>query len=144
MIPGKPDESLIIQALRYADGHGNAAEDNGCPEPVVNDFVTWVQDGRAGSPAENAPKTAKKARHDGQGGAVVLPAGDESATPAVKAKAVAARCDGCLRPGETWSRRAFRRLRMRAPGVLIRRLYFDLIGLPPSAEEVQAFVADLA
>jgi len=28
------------------------------------------------------------------------------------------------------------------PQVLIRRLYFDLIGLPPTAEEIEAFVAD--
>jgi mono/diheme cytochrome c family protein len=31
-----------------------------------------------------------------------------------------------------------------APHVLVRRLYFDLIGLPPSPEEVDAFVADSA
>ena len=43
VVAGKPDESLIIQALRY-DGL-EMPPDAPLPESVVNDFVTWIRRG---------------------------------------------------------------------------------------------------
>jgi hypothetical protein len=57
LIPGKPDESLIIQAVRY-DGLEMPPKKK-LPEQVVNDFITWVKMG-APDPREELPKTASK------------------------------------------------------------------------------------
>lgn len=56
MIPGKPDDSLIIQALRY-DGLEMPPKTR-LPEQVVNDFITWVKMG-APDPRVASPKSAK-------------------------------------------------------------------------------------
>ena len=59
LIPGQPDDSLIIQAVRY-DGIEMPPKKR-LPDQVVNDFVTWVKMG-APDPRENLPKTAQKAK----------------------------------------------------------------------------------
>jgi hypothetical protein len=58
VIPGKPDESLIVQAVRY-DGIEMPPKKR-LPDHVVNDFVDWVRMG-APDPRANLPKVAKKA-----------------------------------------------------------------------------------
>jgi hypothetical protein len=56
LIPGQPDESLIIQAVRY-DGIEMPPKKR-LPDSVVNDFITWVKMG-APDPREDLPKTRK-------------------------------------------------------------------------------------
>ncbi len=136
VIPGKPDESLIVQALRY-DGIEMPPKKR-LPDMVVNDFVTWVRMG-APDPRVNAPVAAKKGAVTADKAAlwsfrpVVNPT-----PPAVRAK--------------DWPREpmdAFVLAKIEAAGllpakdasasVLVRRIYFDLTGLPPNFEEVRAF-----
>ena len=42
----------------------------------------------------------------------------------------------------SWKQRTFRHRLKRPPRVLLRRLYYDVIGLPPTAEELDDFAAD--
>jgi hypothetical protein len=140
VIPGKPDESLIVQALRY-DGLEMPPKHR-LPESVVNDFATWVKMG-APDPRENAKSAAKKA-----------PVADEAALWAFRPMAT---------PGvpevrsKTWPRSeidAFILANVEArnlapasdasPAALIRRLSIDLTGLPPALEEVAAFEKEAA
>lgn len=58
LIPGKPDESLIVQAVRY-DGLEMPPKKR-LPEQIVNDFVEWVRMG-APDPRADAPGIAKRA-----------------------------------------------------------------------------------
>lgn len=137
MIPGKPDESLIIQALRYEDPE--MPPKKRLPENVVNDFVTWVKMG-APDPRVNAPRTVKKEVTTDKSALWSYQPVTDPKVPPVQAK--------------DWPRDAidgFVLARMEAKGLsptkdaspasLIRRLSFDLTGLPPSAQEVDAFVA---
>lgn len=136
MVPGDPDESLIIQALKY-DGI-EMPPDKRLPEGVVKDFITWVKMG-APDPRENGPKQADRMT-------VLDPASVWAYRP-VKNPPVPAVRD------RDWPRDpmdAFILTRIEAAGhrpakdaaaaTLVRRLYFDLLGLPPSAEEVEAWV----
>ena len=135
MLPGKPDESLLIQALRY-DGLEMPPKHR-LPPAVVNDFVTWVKMG-APDPRANPPKSPRK---DG----AADPAALWSFQPVTNPKPPAVRTKG-------WARDpfdAFVLAKVEAanltpakdatPATLIRRLHFDLLGLPPTAEQVVAF-----
>lgn len=136
MIPGKPDDSLIVQALRY-DGLEMPPKKR-LPEQVVNDFITWVKMG-APDPRVDSPKSAKKSVTPDKGALWSYQPVANPKVPLVKNKA--------------WPRHAIdsfvlARLETKsisptsdaAPEKLIRRVYFDLIGLPPTAAEVSSFV----
>jgi hypothetical protein len=57
VIPGRPDESLIVQAVRY-DGLEMPPRKR-LPEPVVKDFIEWVKMG-APDPRTEPVKTVKR------------------------------------------------------------------------------------
>jgi hypothetical protein len=142
VVPGKPEESLILEALRYTDEVLRMPPKGKLPERVVTDFETWIG---MGAPMPHGVE------HDAGRGAEKRDASQHWAfqpihpitPPAVKQSAwlktpldrlILAKLEGRgLAPSPPADRRT-----------LIRRAYFDLVGLPPSAEEVEAFVADQA
>jgi hypothetical protein len=142
VVPGKPDESLLIQAVRYKD------EDLQMPpkgeklsDAQIADLTEWV---RRGAPD---PRTALA---KGAGGGAYGGVGKNHwAFKPVQKPAVPAVKDN------SWGRNPidqFVLAKLEANGLtpnspaakpaLIRRLYFDLIGLPPHPAEVEAFVKD--
>ena len=128
LIPGKPDESLIIQAVRH-EGTEMPPKKK-LPEQVVNDFVEWVKMG-----APDPRVEPLKAKPVAKSSAVLwsLAPVVEPPVPAVKQRDwprdpldafVLAKLEAASdRPGPDATRAA-----------LTRRLYFDLIGLPPSVD----------
>src|SRR5690348_4542694 len=42
IVPGKPDESLLIQAVRYDDTALQMPPDGKLPQAVIDDLVAWV------------------------------------------------------------------------------------------------------
>jgi len=58
IVAGEPDESLLIQAIRY--DHVEMPPDNPLPEAVVNDFVTWVRRGANDPRVTDEKGTASK------------------------------------------------------------------------------------
>lgn len=137
VIAGKPAESLLIKALRY-DGT-EMPPDQPLPPAVVNDFVQWVQRGAADPRVAAVPESTP-----------VEPAAPHlwslqkplpSKVPAVNDRAW---------PRQPLDHFVLHNLEQRGlrptgdttPEVLLRRLWFDLIGLPPSAEDVERFVVE--
>ncbi|GBD37256.1 Xanthan lyase [bacterium HR36] len=136
VVPGKVEESLIIAALRH-DGLEMPPKKK-LPAAVIADFEHWIRLG-APMPAEAAGNVAGTPEAGRQHWA--FQPLRRVAVPAVRHSA--------------WPRTAVDRFllaAMEAKGVvpladadrhtLLRRLYFDLIGLPPTPEEIAAFVAD--
>jgi|UniRef100_UPI003784ABF3 hypothetical protein len=134
LIPGKPDESLIIQAVRY-DGLEMPPKKK-LPEQVVNDFITWVKMG-APDPREVVPKTAGKMKKAPQEPLWSLLPVANPTPPVVKKR--------------DWPREsldAFILAKIEQKGhqptadadwrTLIRRLSFDLVGLPPPSSLVDS------
>ena len=137
IVPGDPEASLLVRALRHEGLQmplgGRLAERN------IADFVRWIQDGAIWlpSPPEVADEdaSASRARTHWAFLPVQIPT-----PPAVRHEAwvaneidafVLARLEAeGLRPASQSSRRK-----------LIRRLAFDLTGLPPRPEMVEAFVS---
>jgi hypothetical protein len=137
IVAGNPEQSLIIQAIHQTDDELKMPPDRRLPDEVRSAFIQWIADGASW------PKTDHK-NHDGQGAA----AGRHWAFERVK------RVEPPLDPSH-WSDRPIDRFiaaKQRAAGAshggpadkrtLIRRVTFDLIGLPPTPREVADFVSD--
>ncbi len=132
--PGNADESLLIQALRHAGEAPEMPPDEPLSANVINAFVAWVN---MGAPD---PRTGEPAVPAAAGQHWSLRPVQQPALPPVKQK--------------DWPRDRidhFTLARMESNGVapvkaaadrtLLRRLHLDLIGLPPTPEETQAFLA---
>lgn len=144
--PGKPDESLLIEAVRR-EGLEMPPETPMSPEEIQV-LERWVQ---AGGRWPQATERAGPALGDQE--AIGRLAASHWAfqpvrrIPPPRISAEQRRESGPLRPldqfvvarladqGLTISRRADRR-------TLIRRAYYDVIGLPPTAEQIDAFNQD--
>lgn len=125
LIAGKPDESLIVQAVRY-DGLEMPPKKR-LPDHVVNDFVQWVKMG-APDPRADLPKTTKQAAQEPLWSLKPIsvpqpPKVQNSAWPreSLDAFILAKLEQNNLQPAPDAEK-----------AVLKRRLSFDLIGLPPS------------
>ncbi len=140
---GKPDESRLIQAIRYTDPDLQMPPKGRLPEQQIEDLQAWVRRG-APAPKEDAVaavqpyKTfdlAERRRHwSYQPVRDVQPPRVKDAswpTSPIDHFILARLEEAGLRPAPAADKRT-----------LIRRLSFDLIGLPPTPEEVQAFVSD--
>ncbi len=143
LVPGNPDESLLLDALRY-DGLEMPPRGK-LPAGVVADFDRWV---RMGAPDPRDGSSAMKTRTAGLDlearrlfWAYQRPRRHE--TPRVSDTRwpideidpfILARLEA----------RGLRPVRDADRATLIRRLSYDLIGLPPSPEEIDAFANDPA
>ncbi|HSY53563.1 MAG TPA: PSD1 and planctomycete cytochrome C domain-containing protein [Opitutaceae bacterium] len=141
LVPGKPDDSLIIQAIRYTDDDlqmppkGQKLSDD-----EIADLTEWVRRG-----APDPRSLAVKGSTPNYGGV-----GREhwSFLP-VKPVAVPVVQDAawCLNPIDNFVLARLETENMKPNPAAdrrtwLRRVTFDLIGLPPSDEDVQEFVTD--
>lgn len=140
IVPGKSAESLLMRALRY-DGM-EMPPSGKLPENVIADFARWIDQG-AVDPRDGGPATAKKREINVESGRQFwsfqplrpITPPDGSNTAWVKT------------PVDRFilAKQAEQKLTFSAPASrekLIRRLSFDLIGLPPTPEQAAAFIAD--
>ncbi|WZO97658.1 PSD1 and planctomycete cytochrome C domain-containing protein [Isosphaeraceae bacterium EP7] len=141
-VPGNPDESLIVQAIKYGDPDLRMPPKGKLPEAEIQVLNDWIRQG-AIDPRTGATATAKKAGIDLTAGRrhwafQPLVRGER---PEVRDLAwcrtpidrfIAAKLDAAgLTPSPEVDRRR-----------LIRRATFDLTGLPPTPDEIAAFLAD--
>jgi len=154
VVPGRPDESVIMTALRHADG---LLMPKGGPKPpaeIVAAFRRWIELG-AVDPRAAAPSAVELERETSwdavfarrrawwslqpivrpeppprpTGPAAALAAGDHPVDRFVAAKLAAAGVEPAAEAD---------------PETLLRRATLVLTGLPPSPEERAAFLADAA
>jgi len=143
VVPGDPKKSLLIEAIRYTknDLQMPPEKDGGkLPDSVIKDFEKWIQTGaadpRTGGAVANKEYDGFKAKDHW---AYQPP--KKSHVPAVKNTA--------------WPKNDldyFVLASLESKGLapvadagkltLLRRVYFDLIGLPPTFDEVDAFLDD--
>ncbi|MFM1770127.1 MAG: hypothetical protein RJA22_2656 [Verrucomicrobiota bacterium] len=146
VVPGKPDESRLIQAVRYHDEDTAMPPKKRLPPALVADLEAWV---RMGSPwpATDGAGLAAKAEQQGFDWAKFR-AEHWAFRKVVKAEPPKVKRPGWVRnPIDQFvlARLQAARLEPAPPAekqVLIRRAHLDLTGLPPTPEEVAAFVAD--
>ena len=141
LVPGKPDDSLLIKALRWAREDLHMPPKKKLPPEVIADFEKWIA---MGAPDPRTGEVAKARRE------ISIPQGRDYwafrplkpvPVPTVK--------------NATWAKTPVDRFilaQQEKAGVtpsrpigreqLLRRVTFDLTGLPPKPEEVAAFAAD--
>ena len=149
-VAGKPEESLLVRAIRYHDEPRMPPKKRlGRPRSRSRDGSRWACHGPPGERPEGA-NTATESREPIVLGhpataprALVVPAGRRRMPPAVRTGRLAAsrRSTGSSLPEleekQVWPPSALADRR-----TLIRRATFDLTGLPPTPEEIEAFLAD--
>lgn len=133
VIPGEPGKSLLVQAVRYAHDDIKMPPDKQLPEAVAADFAAWVKQGAVWPTSKSSQGFAAQRHWAFEPVRDVNPPPDPSGwaeTPVDRFVAARWRKQG-LRPVDQADRRT-----------LIRRLSFDLIGLPPTPEDAAQFIAD--
>ena len=139
IVPGKPEESLVVSAIRHEDFEMPPTSQ--LPPEQIESVVAWIRSGAHWPETGGLIRDASQAITDEDRNWWAFVPRKSPEVPEF--------------PADAWSnneidRFVFKKLadngmvpaeRARRE-TLIRRLYFDVIGLPPSPEEVVAFVED--
>ena len=137
VVPNDIEQSLIIKAMRYSDKDLQMPPDGKLSPQVISDFETWIKNG---APDPRVEKTklvdlGKESREHWAYKPLTLPE-----IPKSSSKWISNPIDNFvftelaktnLMPSQIADKK-----------ILIRRAYFDLIGLPPSEKDVELFLSD--
>jgi hypothetical protein len=146
LVPGDPEKSRLIEALRYKNEDMQMPPKGKLPEPVINDFVAWVKMG-APWPGDQTPKVTPsraekvldyaKIRKEHWSYQPIR----NSPPPLVKNSSwVRDDIDRFIL--EKLEEKNLTPAKPASREVLIRRVYYDLIGLPPTPADIDTFVGD--
>lgn len=137
IVPGKPADSLLLKTLHYADELKMPPKAK-LPDAVVKDFEKWIAMGApdprtaaAVVPRRQVGMTVEEGRKFWAYKLPTQPAIPKGSAHPIDALVLAKLEAKKLKPAPEANR-----------AELIRRLYYDLVGLPPSPEEVDAFASD--
>ncbi|MEZ5330402.1 MAG: PSD1 and planctomycete cytochrome C domain-containing protein [Verrucomicrobiales bacterium] len=147
IVPGKPEQSLLIEAIHHTNVDLQMPPKDRLDASVVADFEQWISWGAPWPEGDAKSKTARADRGNGfnltkrkaehwawqpvtDPPVPEVTSNDWSQDPIDRFVLEKLR-EQDLRPGPPADKRS-----------LIRRLSFDLTGLPPTIEEVEAFVSD--
>ena len=141
VVPGNLEESVLVQAIRFQDDDLQMPPKQKLPDEVIADFERWVAMG-APDPRDGTVTAAAKGIDIEEGRRFWAFQPPRKATPPKI-------------EDEAWPRSETDRYllaALEAKGLkpvgdadkytLLRRIWFDLIGLPPTPEEVDTFVKD--
>jgi len=141
IVPGDPEKSLLIKAVRYGDPDLQMPpKNNKLPDSQIADLVAWVKMGApdprsAGKNMASASWTKERRQHWAfqpiKNVAVPEVSDTNWVANPVDAFVLATLEKNDMKPNPPADRRT-----------LIRRATYDLTGLPPTPEEVQNFVED--
>ena len=135
IVPGDPDASLLVQAVRQVDDDLAMPPGQRLADPAVADLAAWVKGGAIWPATGKKTTTGFDAKHHWAFEPVrsVQPPDDPSGWsdhPIDRFVAARRREEGVAPVGSADRR------------TLVRRLTFDLTGLPPTPAETEAFLAD--
>ncbi|QDU11187.1 Planctomycete cytochrome C [Gimesia aquarii] len=142
LVPGKPAESLLLETLRYGEDSYQMPPKGKLPDAVIANFEKWIAMG-APDPRNKTSKKQVKAEIDFAKAREFwsFQAPKSQPAPAVKQqKWPLNKIDYFILAAQ--ESKGFSPAPAADKQTLIRRAYFDLIGLPPTPEEVQQFVND--
>jgi mono/diheme cytochrome c family protein len=144
VVPGKPDQSLLVKAISYTDSRIKMPPTGKLPDDEIAIVETWVRDGAIWGATSNSHANVPAREYvitpEQRAFWSFQPVRKPTVPPVKEGSKVKSPIDAFvlakleakgLRPAPPADKRT-----------LIRRATMDLIGLPSSPSEVQAFVAD--
>jgi hypothetical protein len=145
IIPGKPDESPLIRAIRHADDVEAMPPDQPpLPDAVIADLAAWIKSGAAdprdGQLKPVQPKLAWEAIYQQRLDWWSLKPVASPEPPAVESSWARNEADRFILA--KLSEKQLQPVAEADRRTLARRLSFTLTGLPPSVESVEGFVTD--
>ncbi len=135
VVPGKPDESLLIRAIRHTDDELKMPESGKLADAEIADLTRWVESGAVFPEMVKVSERTRDPNH-------------WAFQPPVERPLPEVRDAAWIRSPVDQFILAGLEARQLAPTVqadkrtLIRRVTFDLTGLPPTPAEIDAFLAD--
>jgi mono/diheme cytochrome c family protein len=140
LVPGKPDESLLVEAIRYESYE--MPPDEQLHDPEIAGVAEWIQSGAAWPPDLTLKMRRRPAQITDEDRAhwSFQPVADPPLPKVVHA-------DWCRSGIDRFILHRLEQERLSPasdadPIALVRRVYFDLIGIPPTPEQVDAFLHD--
>ena len=139
IVAGNPDKSPLIKAIRFKDESTQMPPKAKLPDEVIADFEAWVKMG-APDPREGGKVAHREIDIEKGKQFWAFQAPKKPPIPGLKSEWVRSPIDAFIAEG--LSKKGLAPLGDADKPTLIRRVYFDLIGLPPTPDEVEAFLAD--
>ncbi len=148
IVPGKPDESLFIKAVRRGDDTLQMPPDDQLTRQQIADLETWVAQG-AYDPRSGALDARTSSKIDIEEGRLFWAFVPSRLTLLGEPPMQNAALEGFVPEGpidsmmvRQWSEQGLSPVSQADRRTLLRRLTFDLTGLPPSLEEMETFLGD--
>ena len=144
ILPGKPEDSRLLTAIRFKNNDLRMPKSGKLPDPIIADFEKWIQMG-APDP-RNDPLDTEKAHSGPQSKSLdegrkfwSFKALSNPTPPAVTNK------DWATSKLDLFILSKLEEQKILPTSAadkttLLRRAYFDLTGLPPSAEQIETFL----
>ncbi len=149
VVPGNPSGSSLMEAIRYANKDMEMPPKGRLPDSVIADFETWIKMG-APDPRGSLVADAKEASAQWQKKEIDLAEGRKFWAFQPPKKHAAPEVKNTAWPRGDLDRFILAKLEEKglqpvadaAKLDLLRRVTFDLTGLPPTVDEIQAFMKD--
>ncbi len=142
LVPGKPEESLLLETLRYGEESYQMPPKGKLPDEVIANFEKWIA---MGAPDPRETKTVSKTKTEIDFGKArefwsFQPPQSYPAPQVKRQDWPVNKIDYFILASQEG--RGFTPAPPAGKQTLIRRVFFDLIGLPPTPQEVEQFVKD--
>lgn len=138
VVPGDPSESLVVSALKHESYE--MPPDRKLPDDVIADFEQWIRDG-AVDPRTGGQVVRRQAIDLAEGRKFwSFQPVRRTTPPSTEGDWARTEVDQFIAAGHQTAE--LTPAKDAAAHEVLRRLYFDLIGLPPAADEILAFEAD--
>jgi cytochrome c553 len=143
IVPGNPQKSLLIKAIKQTDDNLKMPPKSKLSDETVADFEKWIASGAADPRmGKKTVASASKEIDIEKGRHFWAFQPPKPATPPAVQHGGWVRTDIDKFVMAGLEGKGLKPVGDADPRALIRRVYFDLIGLPPSPEEVEAFARD--
>jgi cytochrome c553 len=141
IVPGKPSEGKLIKSMHYDDETLQMPPKGKLPDSVIKDFEKWIADGAIDPRGDMGMKTAGIDIEKGRKFWSFQPP-REAAVPTIHNPQFTVHNPIDAFVAAKWEEKGLKPALAADKRTLIRRAYFDLIGLPPAPDDVDAFLAD--